>query len=156
MQLIETPIDGLLEIQPKIFGDRRGFFLETWQKQRYEEVGIRYEFVQDNRSYSSKGTLRGLHFQKRFPQGKLVSVIHGEVFDVAVDLRKGSKTFGKWFGLILSGEKCNQLWIPPALHTDFMFFQKQPSLNINAQIIIIPKPKLVSCGMTKTSGLSGL
>ena len=72
MQLIETPIDGLLEIQPKIFGDRRGFFLETWQKQRYEEVGIRYEFVQDNRSYSSKGTLRALHIQKRYPQEKLV------------------------------------------------------------------------------------
>ena len=86
MQIIETPIQGLLEIQPKVFGDKRGFFLETWQKKRYEEAGIHYQFVQDNRSFSSRGTLRGLHFQKRFPQGKLVSVIFGEVFDVAVDL----------------------------------------------------------------------
>lgn len=119
MQIIETPIDGLLEIYPKVFGDRRGFFLETWQKQRYKEAGINYQFVQDNRSFSSKGTLRGLHFQKRFPQGKLVSVIFGEVFDVAVDLRKGSDTFGKWFGLILTGEKCNQLWIPPGFAHGF-------------------------------------
>ena len=81
MQIIETPIQDLLEIQPKVFGDKRGFFLETWQKKRYEEAGIHYQFVQDNRSFSSRGTLRGLHVQKHFPQGKLVSVICGEVFD---------------------------------------------------------------------------
>ena len=84
MQIIETPIKGLLEIQPKVFGDNRGFFLETWQKERYQTAGIDYEFVQDNRSFSTKGTLRGLHFQKQFPQGKLVSVILGEVFDLSL------------------------------------------------------------------------
>lgn len=119
MQVIETPIKGLLEIQPKVFGDNRGFFLETWQKKRYEAAGIAYDFVQDNRSFSSKGTLRGLHFQKHFPQGKLVSVILGEVFDVAVDLRKDSETFGKWYGVTLTGEKCNQLWIPPGFAHGF-------------------------------------
>lgn len=119
MQIFETPIQDLLEIQPKVFGDKRGFFLETWQKKRYEEAGIHYQFVQDNRSFSSRGTLRGLHFQKRFPQGKLVSVIFGEVFDVAVDLRRGSNTYGNWFGLVLSAEKCNQLWIPPGFAHGF-------------------------------------
>lgn len=119
MQIIKTPIKGLLEIQPKVFGDKRGFFLETWQKKRYEDAGIHYEFVQDNRSFSSKGTLRGLHFQKRFPQGKLVSVIFGEVFDVAVDLRKGSESFGRWHAVRLSGEKCNQFWIPPGFAHGF-------------------------------------
>ena len=141
MQIIETPIQDLLEIQPKVFGDKRGFFLETWQKKRYEEAGIHYQFVQDNRSFSSRGTLRGLHFQKRFPQGKLVSVIFGEVFDVAVDLRRGSNTYGNWFR--------------QDLHTDFMFFQKQPSSNTNALTIIILKTKQESCGTTKTSGLIG-
>lgn len=119
MQIIETPIKGLLEIQPKVFGDNRGFFLETWQKERYEAVGIDYDFVQDNRSFSTKGTLRGLHFQKSFPQGKLVSVILGEVFDVAVDLRRGSETFGKWYGVTLTGDRCNQLWIPPGFAHGF-------------------------------------
>lgn len=119
MQIIETPIKGLLEIQPKVFGDNRGFFLETWQKDRYEAAGIDYDFVQDNRSFSTKGTLRGLHFQKSFPQGKLVSVIIGEVFDVAVDLRRGSETFGKWYGVTLTGNKCNQLWIPPGFAHGF-------------------------------------
>ena len=119
MQIIETPIKGLLEIQPKLFGDNRGFFLETWQKERYQTAGIDYEFVQDNRSFSTKGTLRGLHFQKQFPQGKLVSVILGEVFDVAVDLRKDSETFSKWYGVTLTGEKCNQLWIPPGFAHGF-------------------------------------
>lgn len=122
MQVIETPIKGLLEIQPKVFGDNRGFFLETWQKKRYEAAGIAYDFVQDNRSFSSKGTLRGLHFQKHFPQGKLVSVILGEVFDVAVDLRKDSETFGKWYGVTLTGEKCNQLWIPSGFAHGFYVF----------------------------------
>lgn len=155
MQIIETPIQGLLEIQPKVFGDKRGFFLETWQKKRYEEAGIHYQFVQDNRSFSSRGTLRGLHFQKRFPQGKLVSVIFGEVFDVAVDLRRGSNTYGNWFGLVLSAENAINYGFRQDLHTDFMFFQKQPSSNTNALTIIILKTKQESCGTTKTSGLIG-
>ena len=155
MQIIETPIQDLLEIQPKVFGDKRGFFLETWQKKRYEEAGIHYQFVQDNRSFSSRGTLRGLHFQKRFPQGKLVSVIFGEVFDVAVDLRRGSNTYGNWFGLVLSAEKCNQLWIPPGFAHGFYVLSETASSNTNALTIIILKTKQESCGTTKTSGLIG-
>lgn len=113
MRVSTTPIPDLLVIEPKVFGDARGFFTETWQKERYKEAGIHYEFVQDNRSFSRKGILRGLHFQKKYPQGKLVSVVAGEVFDVAVDLRPESKTFGKWFGITLDGVSCRQFWIPP-------------------------------------------
>ena len=120
MELIKTPIDGVLLVKPKIFGDTRGYFVETWQKQRYEECGIDLLFVQDNHSKSSKGMLRGLHFQKNHPQGKLVMVSYGEVFDVAVDIRENSPTFGKWYGAILNQENQNQLWIPPGLAHGFV------------------------------------
>lgn len=120
MELIKTPIDGVLLVKPKIFGDTRGYFVETWQKQRYEECGIDLPFVQDNHSKSSKGMLRGLHFQKNHPQGKLVMVSYGEVFDVAVDIRENSPTFGKWYGAILNQENQNQLWIPPGLAHGFV------------------------------------
>ena len=146
MQIIETPIKGLLEIQPKVFGDNRGFFLETWQKERYQTAGIDYEFVQDNRSFSTKGTLRGLHFQKQFPQGKLVSVILGEVFDVAVDLRKDSETFSKWYGVTLTGENAISYGSRRVLLMAFMYFLKSPILNINVRIIIIPRMKADCCG----------
>lgn len=105
-------IEGLIEIFPDIHRDDRGSFVETWQEARYQELGIRSPFVQDNFSFSVAGTLRGLHFQKNYPQGKLITVLAGEVFDVAVDLRKSSKTFGKWQGTHLKGEDKNQLWIP--------------------------------------------
>ena len=104
MEVIKEPIPGLLVIQPRVFSDERGFFLETWQKEKYKDLGIEEEFVQDNWSRSTKGVLRGLHFQKEHPQGKLVSVRTGSVFDVAVDIRKGSPTFGKWFGEELNDE----------------------------------------------------
>lgn len=106
------PIAGLFEIQPKVFGDSRGYFLETWSERDFTEAGLSMHFVQDNQSASTKGVLRGLHFQKKFPQGKLVRCIQGEVFDVAVDIRAGSKTYGKWHGVTLSGEKQNQFYIP--------------------------------------------
>ena len=96
------------------------YFVETWQKERYEAAGINLPFVQDNHSKSTKGILRGLHFQKQHPQGKLVMVSLGEVFDVAVDIRKGSPTFGKWFGAILNQENQNQLWIPPGMAHGFV------------------------------------
>lgn len=112
MKVIETKLPGVLIIEPKVFGDHRGFFYESWQKKRYEEYGITGEFVQDNVSYSSKGVLRGLHFQNPNGQGKLVSVLQGEVFDVAVDIRVGSPTFGQWAGVNLSGENHKQFWIP--------------------------------------------
>lgn len=121
MNVIETPIEGCLIIEPRVFGDQRGFFLETYQLNRYREMaGIEQTFVQDNHSRSTKGVLRGLHFQKSKPQGKLVRVVQGEVFDVAVDIRKHSSSFGKWYGVLLSGENKRQFWLPPGLAHGFL------------------------------------
>lgn len=105
-------IEGLCVIEPTVFGDRRGYFVETYNYNDFAAEGIDCTFVQDNQSASKKGVLRGLHFQKEFPQDKLVRVIRGEVFDVAVDIREGSKTFGKWFGVTLSEENKKQFFIP--------------------------------------------
>ncbi|SFA77600.1 dTDP-4-dehydrorhamnose 3,5-epimerase [Acetitomaculum ruminis DSM 5522] len=105
-------IEGLKIIEPAVFGDERGYFMETYNYNDFKEAGIAEVFVQDNQSASKKGVLRGLHFQINFPQDKLVRVINGEVFDVAVDLRKGSKTYGKWFGVTLSAENKKQFFIP--------------------------------------------
>ncbi|MBQ1547641.1 MAG: dTDP-4-dehydrorhamnose 3,5-epimerase [Lachnospiraceae bacterium] len=105
-------IKGLYVIEPAVFGDERGYFMETYNYNDFAEVGIDHKFVQDNQSASKKGVLRGLHFQKEFPQDKLVRVIKGEVFDVAVDLREGSETFGKWYGVLLSEENKKQFFIP--------------------------------------------
>ncbi len=108
-------------IEPKVFGDERGFFLETFKLDRYRDlVGIKIAFVQDNHSRSTRGVLRGLHFQKTKPQGKLVRVVSGEVFDVAVDIRKDSRTYGKWEGVILSGENKRQFWVPPGFAHGFV------------------------------------
>ncbi|MDV3426287.1 MAG: dTDP-4-dehydrorhamnose 3,5-epimerase [Bacillota bacterium] len=108
----ETPIKGVYVIEPQVFGDNRGYFMETYNKEEFAKAGLNMEFVQDNQSKSKKGVLRGLHFQKNFPQGKLVRVIKGEVFDAAVDLRAGSETYGKWFGIVLSEENKKQFYIP--------------------------------------------
>ena len=105
-------IEGLKVITPTVFGDDRGYFMETYNENDMKEAGLDYIFVQDNQSASKKGVLRGLHFQKEFPQDKLVRVVNGEVFDVAVDLREGSATFGKWFGVLLSAENKKQFMIP--------------------------------------------
>ena len=105
-------IDGLYVIEPKVFGDERGYFVETYNKQEFAANRLDMEFVQDNQSKSKKGVLRGLHFQKQHPQGKLVRVLSGEVFDVAVDIRKGSDTYGKWFGVVLSEENMKQFYVP--------------------------------------------
>ncbi|GKW23609.1 dTDP-4-dehydrorhamnose 3,5-epimerase [Pectobacterium carotovorum subsp. carotovorum] len=121
MQIIDTAVYGAKIIQPKVFGDARGFFLETFEKKRYQKMlGIDVDFVQDNHSRSSKGVLRGLHFQKTNPQGKLVRVVRGEVFDVAVDIRQGSSTYGKWYGVLLSEENKTQFWLPPGLAHGFV------------------------------------
>lgn len=120
MDVKKTEIEGLLIIEPKVFGDDRGFFLETYNQKRYQEAGIPGDFVQDNLSFSRKGVLRGLHFQSPKAQGKLVSCPMGEVFDVAVDIRKGSPTFGKWVGVYLSGENKRQFWIPPGFAHGFL------------------------------------
>ncbi len=105
-------IEGLCIIEPTVFKDERGYFVETYNQNDMKQAGLDMEFVQDNQSMSSKGVLRGLHFQKQYPQGKLVRVIRGRVFDVAVDLREHSKTFGKWFGVELSAENMKQFYVP--------------------------------------------
>lgn len=118
---VETcEIEGLKVITPQVFGDERGYFMETYSKRDFEKIGIDMEFVQDNQSASKKGVLRGLHFQKNFPQDKLVRAIKGEVFDVAVDLREGSATFGKWFGVVLSAENKKQFFIPKGFAHGFL------------------------------------
>ena len=121
MKIIDTKIHDVKIIEPKVFGDNRGFFLETFQKNRYQnELNIEHDFVQDNHSRSSKGVLRGLHFQTENPQGKLVRIVRGEVLDVAVDIRKESPTFGIWESVILSEDNKKQFWIPPGLAHGFI------------------------------------
>lgn len=120
IKVTECPIKGLYEIEPKVFGDERGYFMETYNKIDFEEAGLKMNFVQDNQSMSVKGVLRGLHYQKEHPQGKLVRVIKGTVFDVAVDLRKGSPTFGKWHGVELSEENKKQFYIPEGFAHGFL------------------------------------
>ncbi len=112
MNIINTSIEGLLIIEPYIFKDNRGFFMETYNQSRYQDLGINRVFVQDNLSYSVQGTLRGLHYQIKHPQAKLVQVVSGEIFDVVVDIRPGSSTFGKWTGAHLSDQNKRQLFIP--------------------------------------------
>ena len=116
----ETGIEGLYVIEPTVFEDNRGFFMETYNKKEFEEIGITAEFVQDNHSKSIKGVLRGLHFQKEFPQAKLVRVLKGEVYDVAVDLRKDSKTYGKYYGITLTAENKLQFFIPRGFAHGFL------------------------------------
>lgn len=119
MEFIRTSIPDVILIKPRVFGDARGFFMETYQQKVFTEAGIQAEFVQDNHSGSQKGILRGLHYQIQQPQGKLVRAIVGEVFDVAVDLRRSSPTFGKWVGVALSAENKDMLWIPPGFAHGF-------------------------------------
>lgn len=120
MKIIETALPGVVIIEPKVFGDERGYFLESYQAQRYAEAGIVGPFVQDNISFSRRGILRGLHFQYENPQGKLVQVLQGEVFDVAVDVRLGSPNFGKWVGVTLSSDNKRQMYVPPGFAHGFV------------------------------------
>jgi dTDP-4-dehydrorhamnose 3,5-epimerase len=119
MQVIETDIPGLLIIEPKVFGDERGFFMESWSRQVFADAGLDLDFIQDNHSRSQQGILRGLHYQIQHPQGKLVRVTFGSVYDVAIDLRKSSPTFGQWLGLELSETNHRMLWIPPGFAHGF-------------------------------------
>ena len=118
-------IEGLYVIEPQVFGDERGYFMETYNRKEFEAKGLTMEFVQDNESMSKKGVLRGLHFQKNFPQGKLVRVLSGEVFDVAVDIRKGSPTFGKWFGVVLSDENKKQFYVSKGFAHGYLVLSEQ-------------------------------
>ena len=120
MKIIETGLPGVVLIEPKVFGDARGFFLETYNEERYREAGIDVRFVQDNHSRSTRGVLRGLHYQLEHPQGKLVSVMHGAVYDVAVDIRRGSPTYGQWTGQVLDDQNRRQMYIPPGFAHGFV------------------------------------
>ena len=121
MKVIETKLKDCVIIEPKVHGDERGFFFETFQVQRYADLaGVTLPFVQDNYSRSTRGVLRGLHFQKNKPQGKLVRVVKGEVYDVAVDIRPGSSSFGQWESVILSAENKTQFWVPPGFAHGFV------------------------------------
>ena len=120
MNIIQTKLANCVIIEPKVYGDDRGFFLETFQAERYATAGITLPFVQDNHSRSSKGVLRGLHFQKTKPQGKLVRVVRGKVYDVAVDIRLGSPTYGRWEAVVLSEDNKKQFWVPPGFAHGFV------------------------------------
>ena len=119
-KFVETGIEGMVIVEPTVFGDARGYFMETYNYNDFKEAGLDMTFVQDNQSRSKRGVLRGLHFQKTHPQGKLVRVISGEVFDVGVDLRPGSSTFGKWFGVTLSAENKRQFYVPEGFAHGFL------------------------------------
>jgi len=119
VRVIDEPLPGVKLIAPEVHEDHRGFFMESYNRLRCAQLGITDDFVQDNHSYSARGTLRGLHAQIRHPQGKLVRAVEGEMFDVAVDIRRGSPTFGRWLGVVLSGGNFHQLWIPPGFAHGF-------------------------------------
>ena len=125
MNFIPAKLPEVIIVQPAVQGDARGYFMETWHKQKFAEGGIKTEFVQDNHSQSARNTLRGLHYQIKQPQGKLVRVIAGEVFDVAVDMRKSSLTFGQWVGVSLSAENMKMLWVPPGFAHGFLVVSEQ-------------------------------
>lgn len=129
MKLVPTALPGCLVIEPAVFGDSRGFFFETWNAERFAEVGLPSQFVQSNVSSSAKGVLRGLHYQWPRPQGKLVSVLEGEVYDVAVDIRRGSPTFGRWASVILSAENKKQFWIPEGFAHGFAVLSERALFN---------------------------
>ncbi|MGC8777273.1 MAG: dTDP-4-dehydrorhamnose 3,5-epimerase [Candidatus Caldatribacteriaceae bacterium] len=119
-RLLTTPLEGVVLIEPTLFEDERGFFMETYSFRDFQELGLGVTFVQDNHSFSRKGVLRGLHFQREHPQGKLLRVVRGAIFDVAVDIRQNSPTFGKWYGVELSAENRRQLYIPPGFAHGFL------------------------------------
>jgi dTDP-4-dehydrorhamnose 3,5-epimerase len=129
MNIIETTLPGVLLIQPKVFGDARGFFLENFHEARYAKAGIPGPFIQDNHSHSTKGVLRGLHFQKQYPQGKLVYLTSGTVFDVAVDIRRGSPTFGQWVGVTLVAETHQQFYVPAGFAHGFCVLSEEADFH---------------------------
>jgi dTDP-4-dehydrorhamnose 3,5-epimerase len=139
VEVKKTAIEGAFIIEPKVFGDDRGYFLETYSHKRYQEAGIPGTFIQDNLSFSRRGVLRGLHFQNPNAQGKLVSAPMGEVFDVAVDIRKGSPTFGKWVGVHLSGQNKRQFWVPPGLAHGFVVLSETALFSYKCTEYYSPK-----------------
>lgn len=138
MQVIDTLLDDVKIIEPRVFGDDRGFFLETWSEAAFSNAGLPVNFVQDNHSRSAQGVLRGLHYQIKHPQGKLVRCTAGEVFDVAVDMRKSSKQFGHWFGVVLSAENKRQLWVPPGFAHGFYVMSETADFQYKCSDIYAP------------------
>ncbi len=139
MKFIPTPLQGVLLIEPRVFQDERGFFLESYQKKHFSEAGIPLDFVQDNHSKSCQGVLRGLHYQIRQPQGKLLRVVAGEIYDVALDIRRKSADFGKWFGTYLSAENKRMLWVPPGFAHGFYVTSPQAELLYKATDYYAPE-----------------
>jgi dTDP-4-dehydrorhamnose 3,5-epimerase len=139
MEIVETNLAGVLEIHPTVFSDERGFFMETWNKQAFTNAGLDVEFVQDNHSLSCQGTLRGLHYQIKHPQGKLVRATLGTVFDVAVDMRKDSPTFGQYASCILSAENKKMFWIPPGFAHGFYVLSETAEFQYKCSDIYAPE-----------------
>ncbi len=139
MKIIETKIPDVKIIEPAVFGDARGYFMETWSQQSFREQGLDIEFVQDNHSRSPQGILRGLHYQMEHTQGKLVRVVTGKVFDVAVDIRKSSATFGQWVGVELSDENHRMLWVPPGFAHGFYVMSEQADFLYKCTDIYAPQ-----------------
>jgi len=172
MKIIKTSIPDVLLLEPTVYGDARGYFMETFRESWFREQGIALNFVQDNQSRSVRGTLRGLHYQLKQPQGKLVRVASGEVFDVAVDMREGSATFGRWAGDILSAENKRQLWVPPGFAhgfyvvsdsaelyykcTDYYFPEHEQSLLWNDPAVGIAWPLLTGSPLLSGKDSAGL
>src|SRR5215469_13566148 len=139
MKIVDTPLPGALVLEPKVFEDERGFFLESYNERVFSGIGIRDRFVQDNHSYSRRGVLRGLHYQIDRPQGKLLRVISGEVLDVLVDLRRSSATFGRWHGLLLSGENRRLVWIPIGFAHGFLVLSETAHVLYKTTEFYIPE-----------------
>ena len=139
MKFIPTEIPDVIIVEPDVFGDHRGFFMEAWHAGKFAEGGIDAQFVQDNHSRSSQGILRGLHNQIQQPQGKLVRVLSGEVFDVAVDLRRNSPTFGKWFGMTLNDTDKKMLWVPPGFGHGFYVISEQADFFYKCTELYVPE-----------------
>lgn len=146
-----TDIEGVYVIEPTVYGDERGYFMETYSEEEFKEAGLDYNFVQDNQSSSRKGVLRGLHFQKNHPQAKLVRVLSGEVFDVAVDLREGSDTYGKWVGVLLSADNKKQLMIPRGFAHGFLVISDTAEFDYKCDDVYHPEDEggvmYNSCGI---------
>ena len=139
MQIVDTILDDVKIVEPPVFGDERGFFMESWNLQKFEDAGLPTHFVQDNHSRSGQGVLRGMHFQIKHPQGKLVRVTAGEVFDVAVDMRRDSPQFGQWVGVVLSASNHRQLWVPPGFAHGFYVMSESADFQYKCTDIYAPE-----------------
>lgn len=154
MQFIPTSIPDVLLIKPQVFGDARGFFMETYHQCKFAQAGITADFVQDNHSASRKGILRGLHYQIRQVQGKLVRAVAGEIFDVAVDLRRSSPTFGQWVGMLLSAESKDMLWVPPGFAHGFYVTSEWAEVVYKATDFYAPEWERCLCWNDPSIGIS--